>query len=306
MLNTKLIKEKAKSLGFASVGIAPAHKLEEAEERFGAALEEGRNADLHFLERDVDKRFDPEELLPDCKSVLVVALDYRINDKPASTRYRTARYTWVEDYHVLVKQMLAQVVEAIQQQEPNAHCRITVDSSCISEKNWAIEAGVGCIGKNSLIHNENGSFFVLGTILTDCAFDAYDSPKMSDCGNCTLCIDSCPAHALTPYKLDARKCYSYHTVENKNPDIQVLTDSPFVFGCDICQEVCPKNKKNIQNHPSVLKSSLFLRLQNEEMENLTQEDFKTNFGDTAIARRKLERFSRAIKAKKTGSSRKES
>ena len=296
------VKQWILDAGFSHVGIAPAHALCEAEERFMAAIGEGRHADMRFLERDVHKRFDPVELLPGCQSVIVAALDYRITEQPASDKYRTARYTWIEDYHVLVKRMLKEVVDKLLEQDSSVQCRITVDSSCISEKNWAVEAGVGCYGKNGLVHNDDGSYFVFGIILTTCAFDHYDSPKKSDCGDCMLCVNSCPAQALSPYKVDANKCFAYQTVENKNTDIEVLVRAPLVFGCDCCQEVCPKNKKNAGPRPNVLKSSLFLRLQNEEMENLSPEEFKTYFGDTAMARRKYERFSRAISAKKSKNS----
>lgn len=296
------VKQWIRDAGFAHVGIARAHALTDAEAQFLDAIGEGRHADMHFLERDVHKRFNPTELLPDCHSVIVAALDYRIPEQPASDKYRTARYTWIEDYHVLVKRLLQEVVDKMKSADNHIECRITVDSSCISEKNWAVEAGVGCYGKNGLVHNDDGSYFVFGTILTNCEFDTYDSPKKSDCGDCMLCVNSCPAHALLPYKVDANKCFAYQTVENKNTDNEIFIDAPLVFGCDRCQEVCPKNKKNISQRPNVLKSSLFLRLQNEEMENLSPEDFKTYFGNTALARRKYDRFSRAIHAKKSKSS----
>ena len=301
-MHSSQVKQWVLDAGFSHVGIARAHVLSHAEEQFKAAIGEGRHADMHFLERDVDKRFNPEDLLSGCHSVIVAALDYRIAEQPASDKYRTARYTWIEDYHVLVKRMLQEVVSKMSEQDSSVQCRITVDSSCISEKNWAVEAGVGCYGKNGLVHNDDGSYFVFGTILTTCAFDQYDSPKNSDCGDCMLCIKSCPAHALSPYKVDANKCFAYQTVENKNTDNEIFKDAPLVFGCDRCQEVCPKNKKNVTQRPNVLKSSLFLRLQNEEMENLSPEDFKTYFGDTALARRKYDRFCRAIQAKKSKSS----
>lgn len=287
-------------IGFSHCGIAPAHSLDSAKLQFERSIEEGYHAEMHFLERDVEKRFDPEQLLSHCQSVIVVALDYRIAEQPQSDRYRTARFTWVEDYHVLVKDALTLLVEKIQQILPEAHCRITVDSSCISEKQWAAEAGVGCYGKNGLIHNSSGSFFVLGTVLADFQVDSYDKPMFSDCADCRLCVEYCPANALSdPYRVDARRCYAYHTIENKNPDNEVLANAPRVFGCDACQEICPKNKKNDLKSPKILKSSLFLRLQNREVENLTKEAFLSNFGNTAIARRKYERFQKAIAAKMT-------
>ena len=296
-LHAQSVKRLALEMGFSRCGIAQARPLDEARRRFEESLVDGRHAGMRFLERDIAKRFDPNELLPGCQSVIVALCNYLIDDVPASDRYRMARYTWVEDYHRAVAQRLEQLAGIIIPEE--AHYRVTVDSSCISEKNWAVEAGVACYGKNGLVHNEDGSYFVMGTILTDCAADFYDSFRKSDCGECRLCQDKCPAKALeTPFRVDARRCFAYHTVENKNPDNEILAGSPFVFGCDVCQEVCPKNKKIHPALTNVLKSSLFLRLQNQEMEDLTEEDFKHYFGDTSIARRKYQRFHHAIEVKK--------
>lgn len=297
VISSTIIKAAAREAGFSACGIAPAGELTEAKRLFMAALAEGRQADMHFLEKDIDKRFNPELLLPGCRSVIVLTLDYRIADKPASDKYRMARFTWIEDYHTLVKRKAQQMLATLKEHCPDMQSRITVDSSCISEKNWAVMAGVGCIGKNSLVHNGQGSFFVIGTILTNCATDAYDSPKNSDCGTCRRCIDHCPAHALEPYKLDAERCFAYQTIENKNTDFEIFKKSPLLFGCDCCQEVCPHNKKKIQPMPSVSESSLFLRLKNEDLETLTIEDFKTYFGNTPIARRKYDKMSRAILTK---------
>ncbi len=304
-LSSQWVKQLALELGFSRCGIARAKPLEDARHRFEDALAIGAHAGMRFLERDIVKRFDPSELLPGCKSVVVVLYNYLIEEQPASERYRMARFTWVEDYHCALAERIEELAGKII--PPEAHYRITVDSSCISEKNWAVEAGVGCFGKNGLVHNEDGSYFVMGTILTDCAADFYDSFRNSDCGECRLCQDKCPAKALeTPFRVDASRCFAYHTVENKNPDNEILASSPFVFGCDVCQEVCPKNKKIHPTLTNILKSSLFLQLQNQEMEDLTEEDFKHYFGDTSIARRKYQRFHHAIEVKKQTIKNKES
>lgn len=298
MITSHDIKSWTAEAGFFASGIARARRLSEAERQFAQAIDDGRHAEMHFLERDVEKRFDPSLLLPNCKSVIVVAMSYLINDEPHSDRYRTARYTWIEDYHTLVSEKLETVACKMLQACPALKYRITVDSSCISEKNWAVEAGIGCYGKNGLIHNGFGSFFVLGTILTDYEFDEYDGRKESDCGDCRLCVESCPANALQhPFQVDARKCFSYHTVENKQPEDEVLKKAPLIFGCDVCQEVCPRNNKIRQMVSDNSKTSLFLHLQSEELETLSREDFKRCFGNTAIARRKYDRFMRAIQFK---------
>lgn len=299
-LSSVRVKQWASEAGFSHCGIARAHQLQAAQDLFVDALANGYHAGMAFLERQVDKRFDPQLLLPDCKSVIVVTFPYLIDEQPCSDKYRTARYTWIEDYHTLVKRQLNEIVDKIKTEIPDTQCVVTVDSSCISEKNWAVEAGVGCYGRNGLIHNEQGSFFVIGVVLADKPTDFYDSPAVSDCVNCSLCVDNCPAGALSkPYQVDAEKCFAYHTIENKNPDNKTLEESPLIFGCDVCQEVCPKNKKNALRAPKITKSSLFLRLQNQEVENLSKDAFETYFGDTAIARRKYERLMLAIAAKQT-------
>lgn len=299
VLSSQDVKEAAKVAGFSRCGVARAQSLTDARSRFAQALMDKRHADMHFLEREVEKRFDPALLLEECKSVVVLLYNYRMAATPASDRYRTARYTWIEeDYHTLLKRLANPLVDDIQRQRPDTHCRITVDGSCISEKNWAQQAGVGCYGKNGLIHNDDGSFFLIATILVDAEFDEYDEESSSDCGDCHLCMDACPAKAITaPYQVDARKCFSYQTVENKVPDDEVLKNAPLIFGCDVCQEVCPKNNKMRQPLSDNPKTSLFLHLQNQQYESLTKEDFKRYFGNTAIARRKYDRFMRAIRIK---------
>lgn len=298
-LRADRLKAKALELGFMQCGIAPAHALREQQGLFEQALAEGYQADMHYLEREVDQRFDPESLLEGCRSVVVVTWSYLTDAQPASDQYRTARYTWVEDYHQAVKRQLQPLADFVQQECPGARCRITVDSSRISEKQWAVQSGVGCYGKNGLIHNESGSFFVLGVLLTTARADHYDSAKISDCGDCNICVQSCPAHALdTPYRVDARKCFAYQTVENKNVEDSVLEDSPLLFGCDVCQEKCPRNKKNLPKVLKMSKTSVFLRLQNRDFENLKKEEFKTYFGETAIARRTYPRFYHAIEIKR--------
>ena len=297
LFSANTIKELACAAGFSSCGIARARSLDVARGQFEDALAQGRQASMRFLERDVDKRFNPEKLLPGCQSVIVVTYNYCIDEEPASDKYRTARYTWIEDYHVVVKELLDRVVEQMRTITV-CQCRVTVDSSCISEKNWAVEAGIGCYGKNGLIHNDSGSFFVIGTILTDIEFDCYDTACESDCGDCRLCVESCPAHALeTPFCVDARKCFSFHTVENKDADRELLGKAPLLFGCDVCQEVCPRNQKKRTSVSGKPKTSLFLRLQNEQFENLSKEDFKRYFGNTSIARRKYDRFIEAVQTR---------
>ena len=299
-LSSQQIKFWASEIGFQDCGIARARVLTEAEADFQHSIDGGLHADMHYLERNIENRFNPESLLPQCKSVIVLTYNYLTDTHPMSDKYRTARYTWIQDYHILVKELLGKLADKIAAEYPLTKYRATVDSSAISEKRWAMEAGVGCMGKNGLIHNQHGSFFVIGILLIDQFCDKYDdSLRKSDCGSCDLCVKSCPVNALeNPFQVDARRCVSYHNTEDKTPNYKQLADNKYVFGCDICQEVCPRNKKKNPNPLNVSKKSLFLPLENNELETLTETDFKHYFSDTSILRRKYERFRSLIEAKR--------
>ncbi len=300
MLSSQQIKSWAKEVGFQDCGIARARVLAEAETEFLHSVEHGYHAEMHYLERNVDGRFNPESLLSGCKSVIVVTYNYLTDSEPKSDKYRTARYTWIQDYHILVKDLLEKLAAMIVNDYPTVKYRTTVDSSAISEQRWAVEAGVGCMGKNGLVHNENGSFFVIGTLLVDRFCDQYDpSLPKSDCGECDICIRSCPVNALeTPFRVDARRCVSYHNTEDKMPNYNELALQKYLFGCDVCQEVCPRNKKKFPNPLNESKKSLFLPLENDGWKSLSETDFKHYFSDTSILRRKYVRFRSLIEAKR--------
>ena len=300
MLSSQQIKSWAKEVGFQDCGIARARVLAEAETEFLHSVEHGYHAEMHYLERNVDGRFNPESLLPGCKSVIVVTYNYLTDSEPKSDKYRTARYTWIQDYHILVKDLLEKLAAMIVNDYPTVKYRTTVDSSAISEKRWAVEAGVGCMGKNGLVHNDNGSFFVIGTLLVDWFCDQYaPSLPKSDCGECDICIRSCPVNALeTPFRVDARRCVSYHNTEDKMPNYNELALQKYLFGCDVCQEVCPRNKKKFPNPLNESKKSLFLPLENDGWKSLSETDFKHYFSDTSILRRKYVRFRSLIEAKR--------
>ena len=300
MLSSQQIKSWAKEVGFQDCGIARARVLAEAETEFLHSVEHGYHAEMHYLERNVDGRFNPESLLSGCKSVIVVTYNYLTDSEPKSDKYRTARYTWIQDYHILVKDLLEKLAAMIVNDYPTVKYRTTVDSSAISEKRWAVEAGVGCMGKNGLVHNDNGSFFVIGTLLVDRFCDQYDpSLPKSDCGECEICIRSCPVNALeTPFRVDARRCVSYHNTEDKMPNYNELALQKYLFGCDVCQEVCPRNKKKFPDPLNESKKSLFLPLENDGWESLSETDFKHYFSDTSILRRMYARFRSLIEAKR--------
>lgn len=299
-IESEKIKLWARKIGFQDCGIARSRFLNDEYMLFTEALAEQRHAKMRFLERNAEDRFNPESLLSGCRSVIVVTYNYLTATEQKSDVFRMARYTWIEDYHTIMRNLLTVLAEKIDSEYGIVNHKITVDSSSISEKNWAVRAGIGRYGKNGIIHNQNGSFFVIGTLLIDKFTDKYDAPcTESDCGNCTLCIDNCPTHALSkPFSVDANKCVSYLNTESKSPDFSNLGKEKYIFGCDICQEICPKNKKIVANMSNETKTSLFLPLENSDYEEMDKDGFGLYFSKTSVARRKFERFKSAIDAKK--------
>jgi epoxyqueuosine reductase len=239
------LKQYARSIGVDLIGFAPAVFDEEGEKRLEAFIKEGRHGSMGYLE-DYSKRVHPEQLLPGAKSVVVIAVNYyrEVPETPPD-QGRIARYAYGRDYHKVLKKLLKQLALFMTENFPEAQCHICVDSSPLLEKGYAVAAGLGFIGKNTtLITPEFGSFVLLGEIITSLELD-YDKPKTGTCGNCTRCIDACPTEAIiAPSTLDAKRCISYLTIEHKGP-IPEEFHKPMVnliFGCDICQEVCPYNK----------------------------------------------------------------
>lgn len=292
------IKKIAFSLGFSDCGIAKALPLQEEKQYFTSMIDDGAHATLTFLERDIDVRFSPELLLPGCKSVIVFLYNY-LTEKKIEADYKIAKYSYIHDYHYLIKDKLKIIVDKISQSYPDSHCKTTVDTSSISEKNWAVKAGVGYIGKNSLLQTDHGSFVLIGTILTDIVFD-YDTENARSCGTCSRCMDACPVQAISkPYQVDVRRCISFQTIENKVPSDNSESTYQWVYGCDMCQDICPNNINCKPNPDTLDKISLFLHFKNSDFENLTKEVFDSWFKDSCVKRRKYDQFmERVNKVKK--------
>lgn len=228
------------------IGIAPADFDMEGEEYLRNFIEKERQGDMQYLE-DYKKRVDPAQLLPAAKSVIVIAVNYYrdVPETPAG-HGRIARYANGRDYHKVLKKLLKQLAAFIQERHPDAAVRPCVDSAPLLEKAYAVRAGLGFIGKNTtLITPQFGSFVLLGELLTDLELH-YDQPATGTCGTCTRCLDACPTDAFAgPRELDAKRCISYLTIEHKGP-IPKEFHKPMgnlIFGCDICQEVCPYNQQ---------------------------------------------------------------
>lgn len=264
---TSAIKSFARSIGADLVGIAPAVPAAEDQKHLEEFLRKNRHGSMRYLE-DARKRTHPQELLPEAKSVIVIAVNYyrEVPTVPPS-HGRIARYAYGRDYHKVIKKLLEQIAGFIETNHPEAVCKPCVDSAPLMEKSYAVQAGLGFLGKNTtLITPEFGSFVLLGELLTTLPLD-YDKPHEGTCGTCTRCLDGCPTKALVgPGQMDATRCISYLTIERARgeahkPESSAAQPSPvpatrptpipaalrakmqnWIFGCDICQEVCPYNK----------------------------------------------------------------
>ena len=246
-VHSRIIRELAAKHGFAFAGLSKAEKLEEEARRLEQWLKQGSHGKMHYMENHFDKRVDPTLLVPGAKSVISLMYNYYPKEEPATdNKLKIARYAYGEDYHYVIKDILRAMVADLQQQIGDFHARIFVDSAPVLEKAWARKSGIGWQGKNTnLIHPKAGSFYFLAEIICDIEVMA-DGPIKDHCGTCTACLDACPTEALyEPYKIDASRCISYLTIELKDEIIPGEFHDKmegWMFGCDICQEVCPWNR----------------------------------------------------------------
>ncbi len=244
------LKQRAREEGFNPVGLARlpgSPRLRLRTQALQRWLDQGHQADMAWMA--APRRLDASQLLDGAKSLLAVGLNYYVAAETQDGCLKVARYGWGRDYHRVVDQRLRRVGRWLSQQRPEAKWRVCVDSAPLLDKAWAEEAGIGWIGKHSnLIHPSRGSWMVLGHLLT--TEDLHpDEPSRSLCGRCTTCIDACPTGAISePFVVDARSCLAFHTIENRQPDLPVAIQNalgPWVAGCDICQDVCPWNHRNL-------------------------------------------------------------
>ncbi len=293
------IKQQAHSLGFDLVGFAPV--LAPAHARFFRRwLEQGFAGEMHYLHRTADARCDPQQVLPGAKSAVVVGLNYAPDVLPTTdepSRGIFARYALGDDYHEVMTQKLRSLLEFIRQLRPDCQAKIYVDAGPVLERELAWRAGLGWFGKNTmLINTHRGSYFLIGEILLDVELD-YDQPAVGGCGTCTKCIEACPTGAIiAPYLLDARRCISYLTIELKGcmpEDLRVQMGNR-VFGCDICQEVCPFNQPRPHaplrsaptSEPAFAPREVTLTTRLVDLLQMGEEEFRTAFQNSAVKRAK--------------------
>lgn len=296
-----IVKAQARELGFDFCGIAKADFLAEEAPRLEAWLKAGHHGQMRYMEDHFDKRLDPRLLVPGARSVISLMYNYWPEKKvlpPES--YQIAKYAYGEDYHFVIKDLLKTLFGRLQAQIGQFEGRVFVDSAPVMERQWAAKAGLGWTGKNTLlIHPKAGSFFFLAEIICDLEL-APDGPIRDYCGTCTRCIDACPTEAITPYHVDASRCISYLTIELREeiPDhLQGGQMKDWIFGCDICQDVCPWNRFSTPHRqPAFAPHPLMHRMDRQAWEEMTEETFRTIFKHSAVKRTKYEGLRRNIRA----------
>lgn len=287
-------------LGFLACGIAKAEFLESEAPHLENYLKEKRNGNLSYMENHFDKRLDPRLLVDGAKSVISLLYNYYPEKTQRDDTYKISKYAYGEDYHFIVKDKLRDLMDFIREEIGEVNGRVFTDSAPILEGAWAEKAGIGWMGKHSLlITKQSGSFFFLGELIIDLELE-YDTPFVTDhCGSCTRCIDACPTNAIVfDKKIDASKCISYFTIELKD-EIPIEMKGKFedwMFGCDICQDVCPWNRfSKPHSEERFLPNDEILNFSKSDWEEITEEEFRKIFRKSPVKRTKFTGLTRNIK-----------
>ena len=298
---TILVKQLAAELGFSFCGIANATKLDDDARRLESWLNKGMHGSMHYMERYFDLRIDPGKLVPGAKSVITLLLNYFPKEKQPIDKLKISKYAYGKDYHEVIREKLNRYIDNIKAGIGDFHGRGFVDSAPVLERTWAQRSGLGWVGKNgNLINKQMGSFFFIATLITDLDLQP-DEPFVNDyCGTCTRCIDSCPTDAILPNKVvDGSKCISYFTIELKDRLIPSEMKGKFdnwMFGCDICQDVCPWNRfSKPTNEIEFTPLPEILNLSTKEWEMMSEEKFKKIFRHSPLNRSKLKGIQRNLK-----------
>ncbi|MEQ9167483.1 MAG: tRNA epoxyqueuosine(34) reductase QueG [Fulvivirga sp.] len=298
--NTNLIKQEAGNLGFMFCGISKAEFLSEEAPKLEQWLSKGMHGSMQYMENHFDKRLDPTLLVPGAKTVVSLVYNYYPKKGLAnSDSYKIAKYAYGQDYHYVVKDKLKSLLETIHNKIGEVDGRAFVDSAPVMERQWAERAGVGWVGKNSLLLNrQSGSFFFLAELILDLELTP-DGPVKDFCGTCTACMDACPTDAIPdPYVVDASKCISYFTIELKEQipnDVKGKFEN-WMFGCDICQDVCPWNRfSKPHQEPAFEPHEKLEGMTKGDWEEITEDVFREIFRKSAVKRTKYEGLKRNIK-----------
>ena len=299
--NTKLLKAAAKNMGFQYCGIAKAVKLDDDARRLETWLQKGMQGSMQYMENYFDQRINPSLLVPGAKSVITLLLNYFPAEQQQTEAPKIAKYAYGKDYHEVIREKLSQLLFILKQEIGEINGRGFVDSAPVLERSWAQRSGLGWIGKNgNLLTRKQGSFFFIATLITDADF-LYDAPFAKDyCGTCTKCIDACPTDAILENKvINGSKCISYFTIELKDMLIPGEMKNQFqdwMFGCDICQDVCPWNRfSKPTNEIAFTPIPEILNLTTKEWQSMTEESFKKIFKHSPLKRSKFKGIQRNLK-----------
>jgi epoxyqueuosine reductase len=283
-----IIKREAKRLGFDFCGISKADFLEKEASHLEKWLHQGMNGKMQYMENYFDLRLDPRKLVPGAKSVISLMLNYYPEEKQNRDAPKISKYAYGKDYHFVIKDKLKELLHTMNDQIGEIHGRAFADSAPVLERAWAAKSGLGWIGKNAqLLRPQNGSFFFLAELIVDIALEA-DAPIKDYCGSCTRCMDACPTQAIVgPKIVDGSKCISYFTIELKEAMPAEMRDSldGWMFGCDVCQDVCPWNRfsrphttEEMQPNPAIL------NMTSKDWQEITEDVFKKTFKGSPLKR----------------------
>ena len=297
---TEWLKQKAIELGFISVGVSKAEELTEEAPRLERWLKEGMHGEMKYMEGHFEKRLDPRKLVPGTKSVVSLLFNYHnpeVNSK--DDEFKISQYAVGTDYHFVLKRKLKELLKMMKEEWGDVEGRVFVDSAPVLERVWAAKSGLGWIGKNSLLlSKKRGSYFFTAEMMLDIEFE-YDVPVVDHCGSCTSCIDACPTGAIIqPYIVDGSKCISYFTIELKGaiPEPMAGKFDNWIFGCDVCQEVCPWNRHSSPTtEPEFTPTDGILEMTKSDWIDLTEEIFRDYFKSSPVMRTGFEGLKRNIK-----------
>ena len=296
---SQLIKQKAEKFGFQSCGISKAEFLEEEAPRLEAWLNKGYHGEMNYMENHFDKRLNPTLLVDGAKSVISLSYNYFPKVKiDEINNFKISKYAYGEDYHEVIKDILKNMVAELQEEIGEFGFRVFVDSAPVLEKAWARKSGLGWVGKNAnLITKKHGSFYFLAEIICDLELD-YDLAVTDHCGSCRACIDACPTQAIVSDRIvDGSKCISYATIELKNeiPDYFNGKMDDWIFGCDVCQDVCPWNRFSAPTLQEKFAPNFQkLNFRKNEWKELSQELFSEIFKKSAVKRTKFSGLMRNV------------
>ena len=287
---TSFIKQTAAELGFDYCGIAKAVQLDEDAKRLEQWLSKGMNGNMQYMQNHFDLRIDPRKLVPGAKSVITLLMNYFPDENQQTSSPKVSKYAYGKDYHIIIRKKLTEFLASLRKEFGLIEGRGFVDSAPVLERSWAQKAGLGWIGKNgNLITKKNGSFFFIASLIVDLDLHYDDSFAKDYCGSCTKCIDHCPTKAILPDKVvDGSKCISYFTIELKDaliPDAMKGKFDDWIFGCDVCQDVCPWNRfSNPHQNEAFNPIPEILSFSDKDWEELTEESFKIIFKDSPLKR----------------------